>query len=156
MIQLLLWHQSPLFEEENDQMRCESHFQCLDLLHIYFEPRRNKFCVFVYVFNCICLIFHRCICIILTAPPYVCALNPAGGAVPSLVALERQTSKKDMRLRQKGGFAKAPGYSWPCSTRVTYVQAPASSETLSCNVSSMVKQVKKNTNLQRNGYLLRL
>ena len=106
MIQLLLWHQSPLFEEENDQMRCESHFQCLDLLHIYFEPRRNKFCVFVYVFNCICLIFHRCICIILTAPPYVCALNPACGAVPSLVALERQTSKKGRDCGKKVALQK--------------------------------------------------
>ena len=65
--------------------------------------------------------------------------------------------QKRERLRQKGGFAKAPGYSWPCSTRVTYVQAPASSETLSCNVSSMVKKDKKKpTNLKCNGYMLRL
>ena len=63
-------------------------------------------CVFVYVFICIFLIFHRCICIILTAPPYVCALNPACGAVPSLVALERQTSKKGRDCGKKVALQK--------------------------------------------------
>ena len=97
-------------------------------------------CVFVYVFICICRIFHRCICIILTAL-HVC-IEPGWWCCAKFGRPRAPDEQKRERLRQKGGFAKAPGYSWPCSTRVTYVQAPASSETLSCNVSSMVKVVK--------------
>ena len=143
MIKLLLWHKSPLFEEENDQMRCESHFQCLNLLHIYIEPRRNKFCVFVYVFNCICLIFTSMYLHNFDRPSICVCIEPGLWCGAKFGRPRAPDEQKRERLRQKGGFAKAPGYSWPCSTRVTYVQAPASSETLSCNVSSMVKEVKK-------------